>query len=290
MVNLNPFRKLAPGVETPFPGVVIPFGRPDRKKAATPIDLAAVIEAEIIPRLLLACDSEDRLEPQREARMAARRAGVAAFARRTLEEDRETLLAEVLKRLDDGASFADLCLDLLSPSARLLGEWWEEDRVTFAEVTIGLCRLQQIVYEVGDRCDQVGPRPDAPRVLFALAPGDQHMFGLVMAAELFRCAGWRTVLAVDAGADDLAEMVAAQTFDLIAFSVVDEQWLPVLPELIARLREASRRPDIQVLVGGRVFDADPGRVEACGADCYAVDPASALTLAGQALARLLPVA
>jgi len=45
------------------------------------------------------------------------------------------------------------------------------------------------------------------------------------------------------------------------------------------MRSGSKNRSIQVLVGGRVFDADPSRVAVVGADFTAADPREGLVLA-----------
>ena len=42
-------------------------------------------------------------------------------------------------------------VDLLAPAARLLGEYWEDDRCDFVDVTMGLWRLQEVVHEIAAR-------------------------------------------------------------------------------------------------------------------------------------------
>lgn len=284
-MNLNPFRRGGSQDGDKDGGIVIPFVRP-RPAPTTPEGMARLIEGEIIPRLLLAHDAGDRLEPRREARLETRQHRVELFAARTISDEFEPLLDFVLERMDEGDSFADVCFELLAPAARLLGEWWSDDRCTFADVTVGLCRLQQIVHEVGDRCSGAAPSPDAPLALFTLPPGDQHAFGLTLAAEFFRHAGWRTVLAPDATADELGDMVRRQSFDLIAFSVLDERRLASLTDLISDLRQSSCNAAIGVLVGGRVFDEAPNRATEVGADVYARDPDEALKLAEGTLADI----
>lgn len=47
-----------------------------------------------------------------------------------------------------GASLETIFLNLFSPAAKYLGKLWEEDICDFADVTIALCRLQQLLREL----------------------------------------------------------------------------------------------------------------------------------------------
>ena len=41
-----------------------------------------------------------------------------------------------------------LFLDLLAPTARLLGEWWASDRCDFATVTLGTMQLRRMQHDL----------------------------------------------------------------------------------------------------------------------------------------------
>lgn len=269
---------------TESPDKLLRFKRSDRPliEEPSPIALALLIEAEIIPRLLAAHQGGDRSEviPMNTGVIDA--AELERFARQSMVEDLGSLMEHVELLMRRGVAVETIYFDLLSPAAKLLGEMWNNDLCTFADVTVGLCRLQQIIYEFADRVHVENGGGDGRTALFALTPGDQHSFGLIMVVEFFRQSGWRTICMPDATAEDLVQMVETEPFDLIGFSMANEKWLEPLPPLIRRLRRASRNPDVRVMVGGRVFSDDPRRVGLVGADDTAADAREAV----QAAARL----
>ena len=252
---------------------IVPFER--REPDLSPIALVRLIEGEIIPRLLMAHQSAARADPEKPAAGGIAAAEVVGFAHLVLAEELAVLRQNAEGFVARGVDVDALYFDLFSPTAKLLGSMWEEDLCTFNDVTVGLCRLQQLVYEFSDRI-----RPDntgaGRTALFALTPGDQHSFGLVLVVEFFRRAGWRTVCVPDASAEDLVDMVKAESFDLIGFSMSDEKWLKPLPGVIASLRSASRNQMVRVIVGGRVFTDRPERVAEVGADETAEDARQAV--------------
>jgi methanogenic corrinoid protein MtbC1 len=172
----------------------------------------------------------------------------------------------------------------------MLGDMWEEDTCTFNDVTIGLCRLQQIVYEFADRVHLGTGGGDGRTALFSLTPGDQHSFGLVLVVEFFRRAGWRTVCMTDATAEDLAETVRRDYFDLIGFSMADHNWLDSLQPVITNLRSVSRNAGVRVIVGGKAFSDDPSRVAFVGADETAEDAREAVKTAERLVTTSIAVA
>jgi hypothetical protein len=199
---------------------VIPFVRRERRPSeASPLALARLIEGEIIPRLLLAHQGAAGPSSADANGQHLTAVDVTRFVRMVLVEELDTLLWHVDGLIDRGASIETILFDLLSPAAKQLGVMWEEDHCSFTDVTVGLCRLQQIVYDLGDRTPAT-VRPVEPRsALFALTPGDQHSFGLVLVVEVFRQAGWQTVTAPDATAAELVNTVSSQSFDLVGFSM-----------------------------------------------------------------------
>ena len=85
----------------------------------------------------------------------------------------------------------------------------------------------------------------------------------------------------------VAALLKKRGYDVVGLTVSVERHLAALPATIAGLRRASRNPDIIVLVGGRVFAADPGLAARVGADATATDAAAAVDVAEQMLAAQL---
>lgn len=274
------------------PDNILRFTRSDRPliQDPSPIALAQLIEAEIIPRLLAAHQGWVRSEVIPMNTGVITPAELERFARQAFVEDLRQLMEHVELFMRRGVGVETIYFDLLSPAAKLLGEMWEEDLCTFADVTVGLCRLQQIIYEFADRVHVENGGGDGRTALFALTPGDQHSLGLIMVVEFFRQAGWRTICMPDATAEDLIHMVETEQFDLIGFSMANEKWLEPLPRLIDNLRKASRNQQVRVMVGGRVFSDDPSRVALVGADETASDARQAVLTAARLVSETQAVA
>lgn len=227
--------------------------------------LLRTIEAEIIPRLMLAhrtlaADAEDG-----SGHLAPTATEIEAFARAVLERPASEARARVDALRDAGLSLETILLELLGPTARRLGEMWEDDEVGFTEVTIGLSKLQQLVHELGELTH--GPsEPTDPvgRVVLVPAPGEQHTFGMHIVAELFRRAGWIVLTEFSVTSDDLVSLVRDEQVDMIGFSVSSTRLLEPLTALVRELRAASRNPGLVVMIGGAIdLGAHVARVGAC---------------------------
>lgn len=271
---------------------IVRFERPERLLAEdpSPLALAQLIEAEIIPRLLMAHRDAPDGEVIQMKTGVIEPAELERFARQVMVSDLATLLDHIELLVRRGVGVETIYFDLLSPAAKRLGEMWDADECSFTDVTIGLCRLQQIVYEFADRVHVQNGGGDGRTALFALTPGDHHSFGLVLVVEYFRRAGWRTVCMPDATAEDLVNTVRSERFDLVGFSMANERWLEVLPPVIADMRAASANTDLKVIVGGRAFETDPSRVALVGADDTAGDAREAIQMVDAIFRRQQSVA
>ncbi len=231
-------------------------------------NLASTIETQVIPRLMLAHRAPAAAPGERDAPGSAEVAELAALV---VAHDANVAHSYVEALRARGTSLETVYLELLAPAARHLGRLWEADLCDFTEVTLGLCRLQQVL---NDLSAEFHADLDAPqhgrRALLVPAPGEQHTFGLSMVAEFFRRAGW-DVWGEAASKDELVALVRVEWFAVIGFSVSSETRLEVLAGAVRAIRRASRNRCLGVLVGGRVFVEHPELVPFVGADATAVD-------------------
>lgn len=170
-----------------------------------------------------------------------------------------------------GVPVETLMLDLLTPAARQLGELWLQDQCSFADVTVSVGRLQQLLREISPGLPAAPQSRTQPlRILLLPGPGEQHTFGLVMVSEFFLSAGWY----VDGGPAapiDACASVEREWFDVVGFSLAGETHLPRLAPAISAVRKASRNPHIGILVGGPLFLTHPSLAREVGADAVAID-------------------
>jgi len=243
--------------------------------------LARTIEQEIIPRLMLAhrTATEPLLRPAGVA-YAITEADVKHFAKLVLSHEEDVAFATIQGLRARDVSVEKIYLDLLAPTARYLGELWEEDLCNFTDVTVGLGRLQRVLRELSPALGRSVEHPSqGRRVLLLPSPGEQHTFGLVMVAEFFRRAGWDVTGGAWAAGADAAALVSAEWFDVIGFSLGAEVHLQQLATSIAAVRHATCNRELAILVGGPLFGVHPEFVGQVGADGMTIDGREAPSLA-----------
>jgi methanogenic corrinoid protein MtbC1 len=248
--------------------------------------LLKIIEGEVIPRLLLAhrsgCGAKDLSAVEHSP---AQSDDVTEFVRLLLGHDVTAAAEYVRAACARGLSLEQVYLDLLAPAARLLGEMWDEDLRSFADVSSGLFRMRQLLHEFSPAFVNEAECADhGQRVLLVPLPGEQHTFGLSMVGEFFRRAGWDVWDMYPGSTAELRTLARSQRFSVIGLSVSCKTRIAELAPIIRGVREASRNPEVRVMIGGQPFIDRADLVAAVGADGSGSDARSAAIEAAKLLA------
>ncbi|MEM7043868.1 MAG: cobalamin-dependent protein [Pseudomonadota bacterium] len=246
--------------------------------------LAGIVEDQVVPRLVEAHRPNPNEPTLAETLLQEPKAGVVETLAELVVVDGEEAKMRVQTLLDDGMSIEAIYLNVLAPTARLLGRLWEEDERHFADVTVGVGRLQQMLhdFEAAFQSAAIGWQP-AQRVLLMPAPHEQHTFGLFMIGQFMRRAGWDAWTGPLPPDRKLKQLVRDGDFGVVGFSASADCRIESLTSVIAMVRQAAKDRRICVMVGGHAFASRPALVEAVGADGTALDARSAIKLAHQLL-------
>lgn len=246
--------------------------------------ISSVIESEIIPRLLMAHNSGG---PDADCARPGliNGADLNRFALLPLRLEAAGLLEEIDALIERGTSVEAICIELLAPAARRLGEMWDRDECDFIEVTMGLWRLQEVMREISARSPAaLFPYPEQRSALFSPMPGDIHNFGTQMIEEVFARAGWQSEALVKPARRELLDRIAHTPFDIVGLTLTRDCPSSALGDLILAIRGVSANPHVGVIVGGRIINENPSIVAEAGADGTGHDALSALELAEQLVA------
>ncbi len=250
--------------------------------------LAEVVKSEIVPQLIGAKKDHSRLEPcvQTNALCNPSPDDKAEFRSLLLAGDTFGCIGFVEKLRTRGIALPEIYLGLFTPVANDLGNEWKADELSFIEVTKAVGKLQSLVHEIG--CGEQTRRPlDAGhRIVFASAPGEQHVLGILIISRLFEMEGWHVAggASLQAGGE-LNGVVRSEWFGVVGLSASTEQRALKLKQAIADLRERSLNRSISVVVGGTAFAHNPEICPEIGADALAVDVRDAIVKAEALLAN-----
>ncbi len=245
--------------------------------------LGRTIEAEVIPRLMLAHRGISGLEaPPTPQHVTSE--DIAELGRIVIEHESSVALSYVEALRNQGVPIEAIFLELLAPTARLLGEMWKADLCCFTDVTIGMSRLQQIVHELSPEFERETAQAfDGRRILLMTMPGEQHTLGLMIVEEYFRRFGWDCSSSAPKDIRDMARLARSQHFDVVGISVSWGALLDQVASAIQSIRKSSVNKNVIVMVGGGIFLENPQFVSRVGADGMAEDGRQAVLYLRSAL-------
>lgn len=172
-----------------------------------------------------------------------------------------------------GSSYETLCLLYLSVAARRLGEWWDNDAVSFYRVTVAAGRIYAIL-RILRRERPIGSPNPLRAATFASVPGENHTLGITIASDLARERGWDIELFLGLGHEALVEKLEQRQAALIGLTASGKRSLPALTRLIVALRISN--PGARILVCGQIAAKNLSLVGVTGADAAAADFNSAI--------------
>jgi methanogenic corrinoid protein MtbC1 len=193
---------------------------------------------------------------------------ISLLCKALMSDDDQEGAAFVSALRSDGATLETVYLHYLAGAARMLGTWWEEDRVSFVEVTLATSRMYAIMRSLGRELPSHG-LADRKAAVFATVPGEGHILGVKMAADLFRKDGWDIELKLGKTHDELVEEIGRSDVVIIGLSASSERSLEALSKLVIALR--IKTPSTAIFVSGNVVANHADIIELMDVDGWATD-------------------
>lgn len=246
-----------------------------QSKSATEAEishLSTLIESEIIPRLQMTFPSPSTdLDTQAPAVPPEYDVDGFVTVLRSGQFDSAFGFVESLK--DSEHDLLQIYRHLLAPAARRLGELWDNDECSFADVTIAITKIRHMAIATAPlfpihTFDDDG---HTPRILITTVPGEQHTIGVHLSVEAFRSEGWSVWSGTPRSTAELIDLVAQEHYDVIGLSVSANRNLPIVAEAIVDARRASANKGVKVIVGGGIAKSSPDKLETLNVDLIAGD-------------------
>ena len=219
--------------------------------------LRDVIETMVLPQLIA------RHNPRHE-RLKPVDLRVGELVHQLTRTDPDAARELIARFYAETHSLRQLCMNLIEPASRGLGDLWSADGCDEVDVTIGLSRLQ---FGMRQATASLVPASNlnAPAVLVVPQPGELHVLGAALDAESLYQQGWQPQSEFPASDAALQDMVSNTWYDALDLTLSTafkrDHWLPRVADTIAHVRSASRNPALVIIVGGRGFteSTEPAR-------------------------------
>lgn len=161
----------------------------------------------------------------------------------------------------------DAIIDLYVPAtARMLGVCWVEDKINFAEVTIGSLRLQSLLAEASDAV-QIKPIASQSQLdaLVVVPQNEQHFLGASVLAGQLRRLGCDVAMSYDEDFGLLTTRLIAEKRDLVLITCARRETLKSVRNTVQVIRNTVAVPPMLV-VGGAIKMTQEEVIEQTDAD------------------------
>jgi methanogenic corrinoid protein MtbC1 len=179
-----------------------------------------------------------------------------------------------------GTSAADLLSNLIWPVMEHVQMLYREDHISISSLNLATRLNRSIADQV---CAKLSRKPANDRkVLLFCGDDEPEELGGQICADLFESEGY-TVRFAGGGVpeDEVLKLVGEFRPDLLVMFGTLPSGVPAVRKLIDYLREVNSCPDMQMMCCGGIYRRAEGLAEEIGADLYAPDAASAVTVAGE---------
>ena len=164
-----------------------------------------------------------------------------------------------------GQTLADIYMNGVAQSARVLGERWLSDEMDFVDCTIAFSRLHRSLHEFSAEFLLEGcTEPNGFSVLLISEPGSQHGLGIFMLSEFFKRAGWHVTLAAPQDMSDFKRQFQTDWFDAVCLSIATDRQLQDISLALPPLISESVNSRIKLYVGGPMAHFAPEQLGLLG--------------------------
>ncbi|MEY6432886.1 cobalamin-dependent protein [Thioalkalicoccus limnaeus] len=138
---------------------------------------------------------------------------------------------------------------LVQPVMSAIGEMWQRREISVAQEHLASAIIHQLLVREFVSAPFADPVPRS--VLLACVANNHHQLGLRILADAFELKGWSVqFLGADTPTADLLRQVENTRPDLVALSLSLGRQIPVLKDVVARIRERLGPESPRIIAGG----------------------------------------
>lgn len=196
---------------------------------------------------------------------------VERFFETLVSGDRPAARETVQEAANGGLTPEQLITELFWPTYELIERLYRGDQLSKLSHHLATRLLRVLVDQNSAR---LAPAPRSGRSVLAFCgPRDSDELGAQMAVDLLEQRGYQVSFAGGGIAnDEILSRVHDVKPDVLLCFASGANDLPHIRQLIDTIHEISACPELQIVVGGGVFNRAEGLAEEIGADLWARDP------------------
>lgn len=224
-------------------------GRQDRSQLL-PYHAVRSLADEVVLRLA------SRFQERNGAESPRVELDVQRFTSTLLEGTLEECVEIVTRELDKGVPVDAIYMHTLAGSARMMGQMWVDDTLSFVDMTVATGRIYSVMHALRMRAQE--NRRDAlpdQHALLVSCPGEDHTLGVTMAADMLRGKNWQITLRTGKSYDELMELIEDEHHAIIGISASNSESMSQLTRLIVALR--ITQPWAKIFVAGEIVASVP---------------------------------
>ena len=183
----------------------------------------------------------------------------------------------ILAARRDGVDTAAISRGYVAGAARKLGQMWDDDRISFIDVTLACGKLYGIIRGLRHvLAPQIIQGRETRPALFALVPGETHTLGIEIATDHFRRDGWDVDMLMGLDHDAMVAEADLRHYEAIVLVANSDRMLEPLTRLSLALR--ITQPLAHIIVAGGILDHHPDILGLVGAEAVMADLDSAIVI------------
>ena len=189
------------------------------------------------------------------------------------------LAAEIVfDSIKKGISVKDIYQDIFTPTLRQIGTLWETNQINVADEHFFTSATRTIMSQLTPYFSS--QYKEDYTLLATSVNGELHDIGLRMVSDFLKLEGWDIFyLGANTPTGSIINSLKKKEIDLLAISCSISYNVEGVRNLINAVQSANLNRKVKVMVGGYVFNMNPGLWKEVGADGFARNAEDAVELA-----------
>lgn len=201
-----------------------------------------------------------------------------------IKGDKNSALELILGMVKSDISVKDIYNNIFQVTQKEVGRLWQIKKISVAHEHFVTAATQLIMAQLYPY--MFTRKKNAHKIIVVCVSGELHEIGARMVADIFELEGWDSYYyGANTPAQSVINALIEHKPDVIAISVTMVFNLKGVKEIIDKIKESPELKNLKIIVGGYPFSIADNLWQKYGADAYASDASSAITVANNFVSK-----